>query len=283
LVTAQRAQEWAKDAYQGLIFKGSVEGRFLYATLLSTDLLPFGHLDYRLVVLPIEPAGTGYNLITADQARWRGYIQLATWVERAQREWKERRGAKAERMDVMESLDYRRKLTTQSPQAKYQVLYPASGTYLCACVVETKPIDFEIGGQQIQARSLVADHMTYVCEVESANEAYYLALILNAPVIDRLIKPMQARGLWGPRHIHKKVLDLPIPRFDPSQPEHRRLVELGKTCSERVAVWLAAGGPGKTQSIGRLRGIVREMLRRELGEIDELTKMLLKEATHEVG
>jgi hypothetical protein len=73
----------------------------------------------------------------------------------------------------------------------------------------------------------------------------------------------------------KKVLDLPIPQFDPAQAEHRRLAELGKACSERVAAWLAAGGPGKTQSIGRLRAMVREMLKEELAEIDECTTQIL--------
>jgi len=112
-------------------------------------------------------------------------------------------------------------------------------------------------------------------ETTEETEAYYLAAVLNAPLVDRLIKPTQARGLWGPRHIHKKVLDLPIPQFDPSQEDHRRLAELGKACSERVAAWLATGGPGKTQSIGRLRRLVREMLREELAEIDECTTQIL--------
>jgi hypothetical protein len=275
LVTSQRAQEQAKDAYQGLVFKGSVESRFLYATLLSTDLLPFGHLDYRLVVLPIEPEGDHYRLLTADQARQRGYLRLAEWLERVQAEWEKRRGAKAKRMDALEWLNDRRKLTRQNPTAAYRVLYIKSGTYLCACVVENKPFEFEVGGQLVQASGFLADHVTYSAEVTGQAEADYLAAILNAPVVDRLIKPMQSRGQWGPRDIHKKVLDLPIPQFDPSQPEHRRLAELGKACSERVAAWLAAGGPGKTQSIGRLRRLVREMLREELAEIDECTTQIL--------
>jgi hypothetical protein len=275
LVTSQRAQEQAKDAYQGLVFKGSVESRFLYATLLSTDLLPFGHLDYRLVVLPIEPEGDHYRLLTADQARQRGYLRLAEWLERVQAEWEKRRGAKAERMDALEWLNDRRKLTRQNPTAAYRVLYIKSGTYLCACVVENKPFEFELGGQLVQASGFLADHVTYSAEVTGQAEADYLAAILNAPVVDRLIKPMQSRGQWGPRDIHKKVLDLPIPQFDPAQAEHQRLAELGKACSERVAAWLAAGGPGKTQSIGRLRRLVREMLKEELAEIDECTTQIL--------
>ena len=275
LVTSQRAQEQAKDAYLGLVFKGSVESRFLYATLLSTDLLPFGHLDNRLVVLPIEPEGDHYRLLTADQSRRRGYLRLAEWLARVQAEWKKRRGEKAERMDALEWLNYRRKLITQNPQTIYRVIYPTSATYVCACVVQNRAIEFERGGQTVQAMGFLVDYVTYSLETQDEGEAYYLAAILNAPATDRLIKPAQARGLWGPRHICKKVLDLPIPQFDPSQPEHRRLAELGKACSERVAAWLAAGGPGKTQSIGRLRGMVREMLRKELGEIDECTTRIL--------
>jgi len=264
LVTSRRAQEQAKDAYRGLVLKGNVECRFLYATLLSTDLLPFGHLDYRLVVLPIEPEGEHYRLLTADQARQRGYLRLAAWLERVQAEWKKRRGAKAKHGDVLEWLDYRRKLTTQTHQAAYRVLYITSGTYVCSCVVENKPIELEIGGQRVRANGVVAECVTYAFEVDNEDEAHYVAAILNAPMTDRLIKPTQAKGLWGPRHIHKKVLDLPIPQFDPSKPDHRRL-----------AAWLAAAGPGKTQSIGRLRGMVRERLNKELAKIDECIRRVL--------
>ncbi|MEM3554908.1 MAG: N-6 DNA methylase [Candidatus Micrarchaeaceae archaeon] len=275
LVTSQRAQEQAKDAYRDLVLQGNVESKFLYATLLSTDLLPFGHLGYRLVVLPIEPEGDHYRLLTADEARQRGYIRLAEWLERVQAEWKKRRGAKAERMDALEWLDYCRKLVTQNPQAIYWVIYPASATYVCACVAQNCPIEFESGGQTVQAKGFLVDYVTYSFQTQDKDEAYYLAAILNAPVTDRLIKPAQARGLWGPRHICKKVLDLPIPQFDPSREEHLQLAKLGKACSERVAEWLADGGPGRVRSIGRLRGMVREMLKKELGEIDECTTRIL--------
>jgi hypothetical protein len=279
LETAQRAVEQAKDAYQGIVFKGTVESQFLYATLLSTDLLPFGHLDYRLVVLPIEPVGNGYRLLTASQARQRGFLHLARWLEKAEAEWAQRRSAKAERITAIGWLDYRRKLTTQNPQAKYRVIYNKSGTFLTAAVVENKPIEFYINGQLVQAKGFLADHVTYYLETGDESEAYYLATVLNAPSVDRLIKPAQARGLWGPRDIHKKVLDLPIPKFDPAASEHRRLAALSKACGEKVADWLATGGAGETRSIGRLRGKVREMLHEELTEIDRLVEQVLGSAS----
>ena len=104
-----------------------------------------------------------------------------------------------------------------------------------------------------------------------------MAAVLNAPVIDQKLKPMQARGQWGPRHIHKKVLELPIPQFDSSREEHLKLAELGKACTQKVADWLEAGGPGKIRSIGKLRSMVREMLAGELEEIDELVRGMLGE------
>lgn len=278
LETAQRARKQAKAAYKGLVLEGNVEIRFLYAALLAADLLPFGHLDYRLVVLPIEPSGDGYKLIASGEASKRGFLNLSRWLTKVQEEWEERRGEKAEGINAIEWLDYRRKLTTQNPWAKYRVLYNTSGTYVCACVAENRPIEFDIAGQKVMAGGVLADIESFYLETDDINEALYLSTALNAPFIDKLIKPMQARGLWGARHIHKKVLELPIPQFDPSKKEHLQLAELGKACSEKVAQWLASGGPGKTRSIGRLRGMVREMLQEELKEIDRLVTYILKGA-----
>jgi len=275
LETAERAKKQAKEPYKGLVLKGNVESHFLYATLLSTDLLPFGYLGYRLVVLPIEPSGTGYALVTVEEAHKRGVFHLAKWLEKAQKEWEERRSAKAERMNALEWLDYYGKLTLQNPQTKYRVIYPTSATYLCACVVEDRPIEFKIAEQKIKAIGFVADYVTYCLETDQADEAYYMATLLNAPIIDRVIKPMQARGLWGPRHICKKVLELPIPQFDPSEEAHLKLVELGRACTPKVADWLEGGGPGKVRSVGKLRSMVREMLAEELGEIDGWVEPLL--------
>ena len=275
LETADRARQEAKEAYKSVFFRDTVESRFLYATLLSTDLLPFGHLGYRLTVLPIEPVENHYRLINDDKARQRGFLHLARWLETGEQEWEKRRGAKAKQMTIYERLDRVHGLTRQNPQAKYRVIYNTSGTILTAAAVENKPIDYEIGGQKIRTEGFLAECVTYYLETSGSNEAYYLTAVLNAPNVDSLIKPMQARGLWGPRHIHKKVLELPIPKFNAKNPAHCRLAELGKDCSVKVERWLASGGAGSIRSIGRLRGMVREMLKDELKEIDELVKDIL--------
>ena len=276
LESSEQALKRAKEPYKRLVMRGNMESEFLYATLLSTDILPFGHLGYRLVVLPIEPRGHHHALITVQEAQEREFTHLATWLEKVERNWKKRRGEKAKRATAIEWLDYRRKLTGQDPLARYRVIYNTSGTFLTAVVIGNEAVKFETDGQIISARGFLVDYVTYYLETPDPIEAYYLSAILNAPKVDMLIKPMQARGLWGPRHICKKVLELPIPQFSRSDKLHLQLSELGKASTTKVAKWVRRGGPGKTKSIGVLRRRVREMLTEELSEIDALVEEVMR-------
>jgi len=276
LETADRAMEQAKDAYKSVSLKDTVESKFLYATLLSTDLVPFGYLDYRLVVLPIEAKENHYKLFHAKEARDRGFLHLARWLDKVEEEWTKRRGSKAERLTSLDWLNYQNKLTNQNPKTKYRVIYNTSGTFLTSAVVENEPIRFKIDGQEIKAEGFLMDTKTYYMETFDSGEAYYLDVILNAPEINTLIKPMQSRGLWGPRDIHKKVLDLPIPKFDDKNTIHLQLTKMGEGCHVKVKQWLADGGAGNIKSIGKLRSMARNMLKDELSEIDVLVKQILE-------
>ncbi len=270
--TAERAQQEAKAAYKGLRLEGNIERDFLYATLLSTDIMPFGHLDLRLVVLPILAAGKHFRILSADEARNHGFVSLANWLERAQSEWSDRRGEKAESMNVQEWLDYRRKLSSQE-SAEYKVLYPTSATYLCSCVVEDRPIRFEADGQPVEIQGFVAETKVYYFDTDDKCEAYYLAAVLNCPTIDEMLKPMQSRGLWGPRDIHKKVLEIPIPQYSPSDENHQALWRLGVQCTEKVEQLLPQHA--KSRSIGHTRRLIKADLKEELAQIDEIVRQIL--------
>ena len=144
LETADRAIEQAKPTYKDVRMDGAVESRFLYASLLSTDLLPFGHLNYRLVVLPIESKLDHYELLEINQARKQGYLGLAKWLNKAQKEWELLRGSKAKTMSIYDRLDRVHALTGQNPKSKYRVIYNTSGTFLTAAVIESKKIVFDM-------------------------------------------------------------------------------------------------------------------------------------------
>jgi hypothetical protein len=280
VATDPRAQAEAKQPYKDVRFEAPIEAEFLYASLLSTDLLPFGHLDFRPVVLPLIEEAQGYRLLNAEQARAKGYLKLPEWLERAQTVWEMRRREKAKKSDALSWLNYRNKLTDQNPKAKYVVLYSRSATFLCAAalqVAQTRSASSAAfwRAHEIKLRRFIASDATYFLQTEVQREANYLAALLNSPTVDTLIKPMQARGLWGPRDIHKKVWEFPIPEFNSRDKAHLRLADIAETCAEKVKemvpelkeLFKDLRGP---YAIGRARTAVREALKDELAEIDAI-------------
>ena len=280
VATDPRAQAEAKQPYKDVRLEATIEAEFLYASLLSTDLLPFGHLDLRPVVLPLIEEAQGYRLLNAEQARAKGYLKLPEWLERAQASWARRRKEKAKKSDALSWLNYRNKLTDQNPKASYVVLYSRSATFLCAAVLKAKALSHKVGEQEVALRRFVATDVTYTYETENQKEADYLVAVLNSRTVDTLIKPMQARGLWGPRDITKKVWELPIPQFNPEDRAHLRLAEIAEACAEKVTEMVPAlkglfkdlRGP---HAIGRARTAVRNALKAELTEIDGIVKHIL--------
>ncbi len=272
--TAERAQKEAKPAYKGLRLEGNIDKDFLYATLLSTDIVPFGHLDFRLVVLPLLPSGKHFKILSSNEARIQGFLNLANWLEKAQSEWEERRGEKAEKMDIYQRLDRIKGITGQNRLAKYKVIYPMSATYLCSCVVEGKPTSIKIEGQTIEAQAFVADYKSFYYDTDNKEEAYYLATVLNSPTVDELLKPMQSQGLWGPRDICKKVLEILIPKYNSSDENHKTLSQLGERCTQKVEQLLPQHA--KSRSIGHTRRLIKAELKEELAQIDDLVKILLE-------
>ncbi|MBI4330733.1 MAG: N-6 DNA methylase [Chloroflexi bacterium] len=276
--TDPRATEEAKEAYKDVKFHGQVESRFLYATLLSTDLVPFGNLGYRLVVLPLEPQGDHFRLLDSDEAHERGFFHLREWVDRAQAEWERRRGEKAARTSALDWLDYRKKLTSQNPHSKYRVIYPDINRVMLATVLQTeRPISIPLGDQELDVSHYVTDCKNYVLETEKAGEAYYLSAVLNSTALDALLQPFRRRGQKGHPDVHKKIFDVAsIPQFDAKNAVHLRLARLSRECGKKVAGWLAGGGPGEVKSIGKVRSMVRDVLANELHEIDDLVRTILK-------
>jgi hypothetical protein len=273
-VSAERAQREAKAAYKGCVIQGNVESRFVFATLLPVDMVPFGVIRFRPIVLPAVIEEGRYRLLNSDDLRAGGFMQMAKWMETAEAEWTDRRGEKAQKMTILQRLDYAGGIRRQNPEAEFTVVYAKSGTHICACLVEKPAVDnLEFHG--IGCQSFVVDHTLYSAESLSVYEARFLAAVLNTPVVDQTIKASQARGLWGARDVHKKVLDLPIPKFDPGTKAHMRLAEIGRSCAGRVEKWIASGGPGSTRSVGVLRRRVRELLEAELAEIDTIVKPML--------
>lgn len=263
-----RALEAAKDKYKGVYLEGNVEAEFLYQTLLSTDLVPFAHISSRTVVLPILWKDGRYRMLTAQQARQEGYLGLAEWLEKCETIWLEKQGGKAERMSIYQRLDRYRGLTSQC-RRRYTVVYPASATYLC-CAVLTND------NEDNKPERFLDESKLYYCDTDVAEEAGYLAAVLNSGVLDEALKPLQSKGDFGPRDIHKKMWVFPIPLYDRQSAAHEHLAGLGQECSTIAQSYLDSLPANVRQgSLGRLRKMIREKLRLQLDEIDTIVSGIL--------
>jgi len=270
----------AKKPWDEVKLSGKVESDYLYATMLSTDLLPFGRLRVRPIILPITVSAGRFHLFGSYKEPMQiGNRGIADYLIAAEKEWKQK-AAKATNGSLKikspyARLDYPQKnLSRQRPQAHFKVLYTASATYLAACVVDqTEKFEVEVDDSKLRLKNFVAESKTYWYESNSIDEANYLSAILNSTIVDQIIKPLQTRGLWGARDIHKRPLLLPIPRFKKTDQDHRRIAELGKIAHEKVQKEIPK--LIRYKSIGKARSEIRELLKDEIVEIDNLAVKIM--------
>ncbi len=216
LETDPSIEPQAKPLWKGVRLSGSVEAEFLFATLLSDDLLPFGWRRFSLVVLLLSDG----ELLEIDAALRKGKTGLADWLRRAETVWRQHGKVSARVRSVYNRLDYDGNLTRQNPTGVVKLLYSTSGTHLCACVVDVR----NVSGWQVYdlpVQGFIADTTTYWLETDDPDEAHYLCAMLNAPMVDEFIKPFQTKGAFGAqkgkgeRHIHRRPFEvLPIPQFN---------------------------------------------------------------------
>ncbi len=134
LETHPEAAKAAKKPWQNIYLKGEVEAQYLYATMLGRQLLPFGHTDLSLVVLPIEDKPTGLSLVNKEMALGKGHSGLHDWLSQVEKLWDKYKKS-GNKSTVYQWLDYIGKLTSQHPKGYYTVLYGGAGTNLASCVL----------------------------------------------------------------------------------------------------------------------------------------------------
>jgi type I restriction-modification system DNA methylase subunit len=253
----------AKKPYDDVHLSGQIEGRFFYYSVLGRHVLPFALLTPSTSVLPLIGDRGHREIWEASALRRRGYREFARWMEEAERIWILKRDKKAAKVSLYEWLDYQGKLTAQRLTDEHVILYNAAGTNVSAVGIRRSQF----------ALPVVAEHKIYWGAAKNADEAGYLVSVLNSTVANKAIKPFQSMGLMGERDIEKKLMDLPIPTFNPGDSRHRSLLNLGREAREKAARLVTL--PGAPASLARQRAWIREQLRNELDGIDQIVAKLL--------
>ncbi len=262
--TDEESARESKAPYRELRMRGSVEGRFLFSTALSRHVLPFVLLPPTPVVLPLEEVNGRYYTLTAQALQRKGFRDAAGWMERVDALWLAHRGGKVGQT-ATEWLDYSGKLTAQSPAHRHLVLYNAAGTNVSAtyCDRQALPMRF------------VVDHVLYWAVFDQPEEAHYLTAILNTESVNEAIKPFQSMGLLGQRHVHKKLLEVPFPRYESTDPVHARLAAIGVLAHTRAQEAVDGAPMKRNANLARKRAYVRTACADLLNEADALVRTLL--------
>jgi SAM-dependent methyltransferase len=217
--------------------QGTVEEQFVRPAFFGASVLPFRHNEPSLAIIPWARD----RLMDGSHDELDDYPGLADWWRKAESVWNANR--RNDSLSLLDRQDFRRGLRLQFPIAPHRVAYSKAGSVLVASRIEN-PI-------------AVIDTTLYWAAASSVDEARYLTAILNSAELTRRVQPLQARGLFGPRHFDKYVFYVPIPVYDAGVAKHRALVDVAEEAEEIAA---------SVDVSGRSFQSARTVVRRELAE-----------------
>ncbi len=251
--------------------EGNVSKEYLFNTVVAAGLLPFGILKRQLLFLPIVIKNKKIKIINFHDNIDLFNIDTMKYLKHVETLWNGN-SQQATKYTIYEYVNYRNKLTNQQMDMKFKVIYVGSASYMTASVIEpNQKYSFDINGTAFITNNFITDVSMYYYDTNDEDEAHYLTAILNSNMLDKLIKPEQSKGSFGPRNIHKLPLTFNIPKFNPKISMHMQLAKIGKKCSEKTKKLI----PHFTiTSIGKLRSNVRENLKNEYCDIDKIVERL---------
>jgi len=279
--------EDAKKPWKDLKLKGEINTNYLFYTALSKNIIPYGILNPLLVVLPILiDKSKNIKLMDYQKIRELGDLETSIWFENVEEIWNKNKTDHNVNISSIEYLNWQTKLTTiyytseklkstktkntiskglksQDLLKEFLVLYTASAKDASAVLVERKQFDLHF----------IAESKTYVLYADNKDEAYYLTAFLNSNYANLVIKDFQTKGLFGPRDIHKKILDVPLAKYNTTNPKHKEIVQISMNNEKIVKKYIIDNELNlKDYNVGIERSKIRKLLSSELIKLDKLIK-----------
>ena len=224
-----------KDLDLTAITGQTVESRHVYDVHLGETLVPYATLEPLKAVLPVK---RGDARLPKDSDGVGG-IRLGGLERRMRERWRtisgiwEENKASANRLDLLGQIDYINKLSAQLAWREepgdrpVRVVYTASGMPTAALLHDD---------------SAIVESNIYWIACKDMQEAHYLLAIINSQALYEAVTPLMAKGQFGARHLQKHLWKLPIPEYDPTNPQHAALSQAGQAAAE-----------GASQQLGQLR------------------------------
>ena len=264
----------ARVPWKGIQLQGSVSNMYLYATLLSKHLLPFGFQKLNMIALPAKLDEEDrlqmlYNMWGfAANGNMRDF---ETWFEKANEMWEKLKKDTVTQV-LPDWINYRNKLTAQNVKDGFRVMYNANGANLASCVLEIDADNLRVDRRRVTG--FVADTKTYYYSPSTVDEAHYLCALLNTPCVNEAIKKYKA-----PRDIHRTPFEAcAIPMFKADDADHQALARLSLQAHQKIAEnKLMEESELLNGGLGRSRRLAREHTAAEIAAIDEIARRVITE------
>jgi hypothetical protein len=270
--TSEESKAVAKPPWKKITMQGAVHSSFLFRTAISKNIIPFGLIRPPLVVLPVvinfnkDIKSKQIRVLDWQEIKNLGYTETATFFKRAGSYWNKYKTEKSHDMSSIDRLNYQRGLTDQDLNKQYLVLYTASAKNANAVVLDRNSL----------ASEFIVESTAYVFYTDNFKESRYVAACINSNIPNMMIKEFQATGLFGPRHVHKKILEVGFPKFDPNNNLHIELSELGLNCSKKSKEFIQTKLPAAKYRVGNVRTNFLKSIESEMASIDAIVTELLK-------
>jgi hypothetical protein len=219
-----------------------IESKFKFKTFLNKDLVPFYIKQYKNIFLPID------QNFKMNESQLRKNPRALEFYNKLNSFYKKNKKETSNINSLFLNLNYWNKLTKQIKNRQYIVVYNASGSRLKSAVIDN------------EEKVIIICSENYYYSTDSLNEAFYLAAILNSPILSKNIKLIKSS-----RHIHKRPFSFPIPIYDNENELHRKLAKKSQKYHS-VVQDLVYNNPKITSEK------VRTFIRQKLNKLDILTK-----------
>ena len=205
----------------------TIEESHLFDIHLGETVAPYVTLEPLQALLPLKQ---GEFEIPADD-NGVGGVQLGGLERRMRGRWRiisdlwETHRAEANRMNLLEQLNYMGKLSSQlewqgnSRGRQIRLAYSTAG----------QPTAALLGTNEFVTERL------YWLTCRSLEEANYLMAIINSNRLEEAVYPLMSKGLFGARDLHKHLWRLPIPEFDAANALHREIAKAGEAAAAGAA------------------------------------------------
>ena len=226
----------------------TIESRHVFDVFLGETVASYVTLDPLKAVLPLK---RGEPQLLADNDGVGG-ISLSRLERRMRQRWQTVSGlwdeskSSATRLSLLENLDHYGKLSSQLEWRRAPGVRPVRVVYSAGGRATAAMLDYD---------DAFVDNALYWITCRDVREANYLLAIINSQALYEAVQPLMSKGQFGARNLKKLIWKLPIPEYDPANPQHAAVSQAGGRAAEGAARQLERlrqeRGPKLTVTIAR--------------------------------